>query len=107
VTVIALIYTAMGGITAVIWTDVIQASILLIGGGIICYALLTELPMSLGETLTALKAEGLTRALDFTPTFNQVTTIWSGVIAMTIFHVTVYGTNQMMVQRTLSTVPIR
>jgi SSS family solute:Na+ symporter len=31
-----------------------------------------------------------------------VTTVWSGVIGMTIFHVTVYGTNQMMVQRTLA-----
>lgn len=102
VTVIALIYTAMGGITAVIWTDVIQAAILLTGGGIICYALMTRLPMPLGETLTALKAQGLTQALDFTASFDQVTTVWSGVIAMTLFHVTVYGTNQMMVQRTLA-----
>ncbi len=102
VTVIALIYTAMGGITAVIWTDVIQASILLVGGMIITYALLTEMPMPLGETLDALKAKGLTQALDFSTDFTQVTTIWSGVIAMTLFHITVYGTNQMMVQRTLA-----
>ena len=102
VTVIALIYTAMGGITAVIWTDVIQAAILLVGGGIIFYALLTQMPTPLGETLDALKAEGLTRALDFSPDITKVTTIWSGVIAMTIFHITVYGANQMMVQRTLA-----
>ncbi len=102
VTVIALIYTAMGGITAVIWTDVVQAAILLVGGCIIFYALLTQMPTPLGETLHALKAEGMTRALDFTPDITKVTTIWSGVIAMTIFHITVYGTNQMMVQRTLA-----
>ncbi|MEM1110433.1 MAG: sodium/solute symporter [Pseudomonadota bacterium] len=102
VTAIALIYTAMGGITAVIWTDVIQAAILLIGGGIIFYALITQMPSSLGDTLAELKAQGLTRALDFSPDITKVTTIWSGVLAMTIFHITVYGTNQMMVQRTLA-----
>ena len=102
VTVIALVYTAMGGITAVIWTDVIQAAILLTGGGIITYALLTHLPMPLAETLSALKETGKTQALDFDLDFTKVTTIWSGVIGMTIFHITVYGTNQMMVQRTLA-----
>jgi SSS family solute:Na+ symporter len=102
VTLVALVYTAMGGITAVIWTDVIQAAILLVGGVIIAYALLTEMPMPLGETLDALKAEGMTRALDFNMDLSRVTTIWSGVFAMTLFHITVYGTNQMMVQRTLA-----
>jgi SSS family solute:Na+ symporter len=102
VTVIALVYTAMGGITAVIWTDVIQAAILLTGGGIITYALLTQMPMPLGETLSALKSTGKTQALNFDLDFTEVTTIWSGVIGMTIFHITVYGTNQMMVQRTLA-----
>ena len=102
ITLIALVYTAMGGISAVIWTDVIQAFILLLGGIIICYGLLTQLPMPLGDTLEALKAEGLTQALDFNTDLSQVTTVWSGVIAMTLFHITVYGTNQMMVQRTLA-----
>ena len=35
ITVIALIYTIMGGITAVIWTDVIQSLVLFAGAGII------------------------------------------------------------------------
>jgi SSS family solute:Na+ symporter len=102
VTAIALIYTAMGGITAVIWTDVIQAGILLVGGLIITFALLDSMPLPLGETLSALKSTGKTQALNFNWDITEVTTIWSGVIAMTIFHITVYGTNQMMVQRTLA-----
>jgi len=32
----------------------------------------------------------------------MATSAWSGIVAMTLFHVTVYGTNQMMVQRTLA-----
>ncbi|MEE8234539.1 MAG: sodium/solute symporter [Gammaproteobacteria bacterium] len=102
VTIIALIYTAMGGITAVIWTDVIQAGILLIGALIIVYALFDQMSLPLHETLLQLKAQGKTNPLDFSFDISNVTTIWSGVIAMTIFHITVYGTNQMMVQRTLA-----
>lgn len=102
VTVVALIYTCMGGIAAVIWTDVIQAGILFVGATIIFGALVSELPSSLGETLASLKAAGRTNAIDFSLDPTRVTTIWSGVIAMTLFHVTVYGANQMMVQRTLA-----
>jgi len=80
ITVIALIYTTLGGITAVIWTDVIQAAVLFIGAFIIFFALLDNLTLPL----------------------TNVTTAWSGIVAMTLYHVTVYGTNQMMVQRTLA-----
>lgn len=102
VTVIALIYTIMGGITAVIWTDVIQAGVLIIGAGIIFYALVDQLSLPLADTLSQLKAAGKTNALDFSTDLSNVTTVWSGVIAMALFHVTVYGANQMMVQRTLA-----
>jgi len=102
VTVVALIYTMMGGITAVIWTDVIQAAVLFVGAFVILYALLSEMPMPLAEVLADLKAQGKTNALDFSFDLGLEATVWSGVIAMTIFHVTVYGANQMMVQRTLA-----
>ena len=102
VTIVALIYTSLGGIAAVIWTDVIQASILFVGAFIILFALLGELPAPIAEVLANLKAEGRTEAL--VPSFDltKVSTVWSGIIAMTLFHVTVYGANQMMVQRTLA-----
>jgi len=44
VTVIALIYTALGGITAVIWTDVAQAALLFVGAIIILFALIDRMP---------------------------------------------------------------
>jgi solute:Na+ symporter, SSS family len=102
VTIVALIYTMLGGITAVIWTDVIQSAILFIGAGIIMYALITEMPSSFAETLAELKNAGKLDPLNFDFDFTQTTTVWSGVIAMAIYHITVYGTNQMMVQRTLA-----
>ncbi|MEM8682506.1 MAG: sodium/solute symporter, partial [Pseudomonadota bacterium] len=102
VTIIALIYTMMGGITAVIWTDVIQAGVLFIGALIIFFALINNMPAPLGEVLANLKAAGKTNPLDWRPDLTLEATVWSGVIAMTLFHVTVYGANQMMVQRTLA-----
>lgn len=102
VTVIALVYTMMGGITAVIWTDVIQAGVLFVGAGIIFFALLGELPGPLHEVLANLKSMGKTDGLDMSFDLTKEATVWSGVIAMTVFHVTVYGANQMMVQRTLA-----
>ncbi|WOH35783.1 sodium:solute symporter [Thalassotalea fonticola] len=102
VTVIALIYTVMGGITAVIWTDVIQSGILFIGAGIIMYALIENMDTSVMDTLAILKEQGKTNPLNFDLDFTNVTTVWSGVLAMSLYHITVYGTNQMMVQRTLA-----
>ncbi len=102
VTVVALIYTMMGGITAVIWTDVIQAGVLFVGAFIIMFALVDSLPMPIGELLADLKAQGKTNPLNFSFDLSVEATVWSGVIAMSLFHITVYGANQMMVQRTLA-----
>ena len=102
VTLIALIYTVLGGITAVIWTDVIQSVILFVGAGIIFYALATQSDFSIMDSLVALKGEGKLDPLITDWDFTTTTTVWSGIIAMTLYHTTVYGTNQMMVQRTLA-----
>ena len=102
ITLIALVYTIMGGLAAVIWTDVIQASILLVGALIITISLINNLSLPLGETLEILKAEGKTNPLNFSFDTTRVSTVWTGVIAMSLFHITVYGANQMMVQRTLA-----
>ena len=102
VSVIAFIYTMMGGIAAVIWTDVIQAVVLLVGTMIIFFALVSELPVPVMDLLAGLKTTGKTTTLDWSFDFTKEATVWSGVIAMTLFHTTVYGANQMMVQRTLA-----
>lgn len=101
VTIITLIYTSLGGITAVIWTDVLQSAIFLIGGFIVLFALLGEMPESMSEIMTSLKTKGKINPLDTSLDWTKDTTVWAGVIAMTVYHVTVYGANQMMMQRTL------
>lgn len=102
VSTIALIYTAMGGTAAVIWTDVFQSFVLFVGAFIIFFGLIDYLPGTLGQTLAELKVTGRLNALDFSSGLDHVTSAWAGIIGMTLFHITVYGTNQMMVQRTLA-----
>jgi SSS family solute:Na+ symporter len=102
IAVIAVAYTMAGGITAVIWTDVAQTVILLLGAGIVLATLITQLPGGLAATLSDLKAQGLTDPFVTSLDPSVVATIWTGVLAMSIYHVVVYGVNQMMVQRTLT-----
>lgn len=101
VTVATLIYTAMGGITAIIWTDVLQAAIFVVGGLIVLFLLIDKLPLSFAETITVLKSQGKINPIDTSTDPTKVTSIWAGIIGMSIYHTTVYGANQMMMQRTL------
>lgn len=99
---VALAYTFLGGTVAVIWTDVFQSSVLFIGAVVVFLSLLHHLPAPLGEFLHQLKTIGKTNALELSPDPRIEATLWSGVIGMCLYHITVYGANQMMVQRALA-----
>ena len=102
--VIVVLYTLMGGMNAVIWTDVLQGVILFIGAGIVLYFLLVDVSPQTGPSgaLAFLaeneKLDPLNTSLDL----SIPPTVWAGVFAMTLFHITVYGGNQMMVQRAMA-----
>lgn len=100
-TVIVLAYTMLGGMNAVIWTDVLQGIVLFVGAGIIFfYALDATSPLK--DALAELDAAGKLDPINLAPDLSIAPTIWAGVIAMTFFHITVYGGSQMMVQRALA-----
>ncbi len=102
VAVVAVTYTVMGGIAAVIWTDVIQSVVLFIGAFLTLFLLVGDLPNGFWATLQELKAIGKANPFDYSMDPAKVGTIWTGIVAMSIYHVVVYGVNQMMVQRTLA-----
>lgn len=100
-TIIVLAYTMLGGMNAVIWTDVFQGVILFIGAGVILwFALDATAPLS--ATLKFLDQADKLNPINTTLDFSIAPTVWAGVIAMSLFHITVYGANQMMVQRALA-----
>jgi SSS family solute:Na+ symporter len=102
VAAVAVTYTMLGGIAAVIWTDVIQSAILFIGAIITTWLLIGELPDGFLGTLRELKAGGMLDPYERSLDPSKVATIWTGIIAMSIYHVVVYGVNQMMIQRSLA-----
>ena len=102
IAVVAVTYTMLGGISAVIWTDLIQSAILFIGAAIVAVALIAELPDGFLGSLQGLKEIGRANPFEYTFDPSVVATIWTGVIAMSVYHVVVYGVNQMMIQRTLA-----
>jgi SSS family transporter len=99
-TLVTVLYTYVGGIRAVVWTDAIQM-LLYIGGAVICVAVL------LGEVGTAglgqAYAAGKFQVLNFaapmlTSPFNAVAAIVGGAI----FSMASHGTDQLIVQRVLA-----
>lgn len=98
----AVAYTITGGITAVIWTDVVQAAILFCGVLLLLGTFAFNEGVPLADALASLKTAGKTDALETSLDPSVVPTIWTGIFAMTIYHINVYGVNQMMVQRTLA-----
>jgi SSS family solute:Na+ symporter len=100
-TVATLYYTMLGGMNAVIWTDVMQAVVLFAGAGIVLWKAL-EYVGPLSEALQTLARAGRLDPINASLDFSVAPTIWAGVFAMTLFHITVYGANQMMVQRALA-----
>jgi solute:Na+ symporter, SSS family len=98
---VVLVYTLMGGMNAVIWTDVLQGVILFVGAGIVL-AYVVGLVSPISGALEFLDANGKLNPINTALDFSIAPTIWAGVFAMTLFHITVYGANQMMVQRALA-----
>lgn len=100
-TAIVVLYTMLGGMNAVIWTDVLQGIILTIGVVVVIFCIMSEIPSFQGA-LTFLDSNGKLDPINTSLDFSIPPTIWAGVFAMTLYHTTVYGANQFMVQRALA-----
>lgn len=100
--VCSILYTMIGGIEAVVWTDAIQV-IVLLGGAIFAVIYIScSLPGGLGETIDIAVANG---KFDLGATNFDLkdATMWTVIIAACFTHLTTYGTDQSMVQRYLTT----
>jgi solute:Na+ symporter, SSS family len=94
-------YTYLGGMTAVIWTDVIQLAIYLIGAIVAAVVLLDRIPGGWAQVVDTGRAADKFRVLDFTLDLTRGYTFWSGVIGGAFLTTATHGTDQMMVQRYL------
>ncbi len=100
--VVSLIYTVMGGIEAVIWTDVLQV-IILYGGIILCVAYISfGLEDGVKEIISIGQKSNKFNIFDFSFNINEPN-FWVVVFGSFFTSLTTYGTDQAMVQRYLTT----
>ncbi len=99
--VLTLLYTALGGMSAVIWTDVLQV-IVLFGGAFLSIGILwSKISLPPREMFDILLAENKFRILDFRWSWFEMT-FWTSVIGGFLFNTAFYGTDQVMIQRCLA-----
>jgi len=99
--VATIIYTFLGGMTAVIWTDLIQLVVYLGGAIVAAIVLLNRIPGGWSEVVRVGGAHGKFHLFDFTWNISRDYTFWSGVIGGAFLTTATHGTDQLMVQRYL------
>jgi SSS family transporter len=96
------VYTFVGGMKAVVWTDVIQFVVYVAGAVVALVLLVNRLPGGFGQLIAEGSAAGKFRFLDWSTALSAPYTLWAGVIGGTFLTFGTHGVDQMMVQRYLS-----
>ncbi|UJH92632.1 sodium/solute symporter [Antarcticibacterium sp. 1MA-6-2] len=99
--VLAILYTVLGGIEAVIWTDVIQV-VVLIGGLILGLIYIAVDIGDLGYIFNTALEDGKLKLFDFRWSWTEVVT-WSLFLGSFALNFAPYTTDQAVVQRYLTT----
>ena len=94
-------YTLLGGMRAVIWTDVIQLVVYTTGALIAALMVLSEIPGGWMEVINVAGPAGKLVSVDLTLDLTKSYTFWSGVIGGMFLAAGTHGTDQMFVQRYL------
>ena len=102
VAVITVIYTFLGGMKAVIWTDVIQFSVYIVGAVVALLILVGKLPGGWSELIQTARSGDKLRVFDFSTTLTSPFTFWAGLIGGMALNTATHGADQMMVQRYLA-----
>ena len=95
------LYTLLGGMRAVIWTDVVQLFVYMTGTLIAALMVLNEIPGGWMEVVDAAGPAGKFVAIDLTFDLTRSYTFWSGVLGGMFLAAGTHGTDQMFVQRYL------
>ncbi|WP_457391266.1 sodium:solute symporter [Roseateles sp. P5_E1] len=95
-------YTALGGMKAVVWTDVVQL-VVKMGGALFAIAFIVwSLDGGMAEFMRTAAAENKTRVFDFSFDLSKAT-VW-GFLFLVLFDVVLtFPKDQVLMQRTLST----
>lgn len=98
------IYTMIGGVQAVTWTDVKQMIIIFFGLFVCLFIILAKFPpeVSLADALHLAGATGRLTTVDTTFDLKQTYTLWSGLVGGLFLMLAYFGCDQSQVQRFLT-----
>ncbi|MFT5874922.1 MAG: SSS family solute:Na+ symporter [Clostridium sp.] len=102
IVIASIIYTLLGGIKAVIWTDVVQTVIIWGGLFLAIIIALKQLNMGFFETLRVAKEAEKLRALDFKFSITNTNAFWASLIGGTVMWVRYFCFDQTQIQRILT-----
>jgi SSS family solute:Na+ symporter len=107
IVLLTLFYTFEGGMTAVIWTDVVQMTLYVCGALLSFFVILAKIPGGWEHVAAVAGAAHKFTVFDFSfsPTmefFSRSYTFWAGVVGGCFLTTQSHGTDQLMVQRLLS-----
>lgn len=100
--VATIVYTFMGGMKAVLWTDLIQFVVYMLGAGVAFWLLLGKIEGG-WDTLVQVGGEtGRLQIFDLRVDFSEANLLWTGLLGGAVLAVGTHGVDQMLVQRYLS-----
>lgn len=99
---LSLVYTYIGGVKAVIWTDAVQFGLFLAGGIFALFYIPTLIDGGWTAAFAKAAEAGKTEWLNTKFTFSAPFNIWMGVIGGTVMVMSTHGAEQLIVQRVLA-----
>lgn len=96
---ISVVWTWLGGITSVVWTDVLQFVILFAGAIVALVAVVWAVPGGVEEIVRSGREAGKFRIFEFSLDRRLEFTFWTGLFGSTFLTLASHGTDQMMAQR--------
>lgn len=108
---LSLLYTYVGGVKAVIWTDVVQFGLFLVGGAYALFYIPSLVNGGFGEVFSQAARAGKLQWLNLAPgrggsllkfLLGPPFNIWMGVIGGTVLGLSTHGAEQLVVQRVLA-----
>src|SRR5713226_8465803 len=102
-----LFYTFEGGMTAVIWTDVIQMALYIVGAALSFIVILQKIPGGWQHVAAIAAPLGKFQIFDFhfaftSVFFSKTYSFWAGIAGGCFLATATHGTDQLVVQRLLS-----
>jgi solute:Na+ symporter, SSS family len=102
-----LIYTYHGGMRAVVWTDVLQTGVYLLGGIAALYLIGRGVPGGWGAIFGQAGQAGKLALIDTQWNLAQAHTLWAGLIGGAFLSMASHGADQIIVQRLLASTNLR